>query len=97
MSRPRFSNLRESALSALIDTIHKEKNIPKDIVINIIEKAMQQAAKKAFGLHRDLEVTYNPNSKQEITIFEFKKVPIINCIFIKKTCSKFPVKNRPFD
>ena len=74
MSRPRFSNLRESALSILIDTIHKEKNIPKDIVINIIEKAVLQAAKKAFGQLRDLEVTYNPNSKQEITIFEFKKI-----------------------
>jgi transcription termination/antitermination protein NusA len=74
MSRPRFSNLRESALATLIDTIHKEKNIPKEIVINIIEKAMQQAAKKAFGLERDLEVTYNPNSKQEITIFEFKTI-----------------------
>ncbi len=41
MSRPRFSNLRESALATLIDVIHKEKNIPKDIVINIIEKDAQ--------------------------------------------------------
>ena len=79
MSRSR-GNLRESALSNLIDHLHKERNLPKDILIKIVEGAVKQAALKSLGSNKEFEVSYDPlNPKQEITIFQFK----ISVMFIK--------------
>lgn len=74
MSRSR-GNLRESALSNLIDHLHKERNLPKDVLIKIVEGAVKQAALKSLGSNKEFEVSYDPlNPKQEITIFQFKTI-----------------------
>lgn len=74
MSRTR-GNLRESALSNLIDHLHKERHLPKDVLIKIVEGAVKQAALKALGSNKEFEVTYDSlNPKQEITIFQFKTI-----------------------
>ena len=72
--RPR-KNIRESEIANSIDQLHREKGIPKARLIEIFENAMLQAAHKALGAERELEVSYDPtNPVQEITIFEYKIV-----------------------
>ena len=50
-----------SDLENLIETIQKEKNIPRDVVIEILEGAMVAAARKKFGMTKDIEAQYNPD------------------------------------
>ena len=64
-------NIRESEIANNIDLLHKEKGIPKSVLIEIFENSILHAAHKALGAERDLEVSYDPsNPLQEITIFE---------------------------
>lgn len=62
-----------SELARLVDTIHKEKAIPRDVVIEIVESAVEAAAKRVFGLNRDIEAQYDEDSG-EVDIFEYKVV-----------------------
>ena len=48
-----------SDLARLIDEVHRIKNIPRDAVIGVIEAAMEAAARKRYGLNRDIEAQYN--------------------------------------
>jgi len=50
-----------SDLERLIGTIQKEKSIPRDVVIEIVESAMEAAARKKFGMTKDVEAQYNPD------------------------------------
>ena len=62
-----------SDLARLIDVVHREKNIPRDSVIEVLESAMEAAARKRFGLERDIEAQYN-EELGEVELFEFKTV-----------------------
>ena len=44
-----------SDLEKLVDTIQREKNIPRDVVIEILESAMEAAARKRYGMLKDIE------------------------------------------
>ena len=48
-----------SDLERLIDTITREKSIPRDVVIEILESAMEAAARKRYGMAIDIEAQYN--------------------------------------
>ena len=54
-----------SDLARLIDVVHREKNIPRDSVIEVLESAMEAAARKRFGLERDIEAQYNEELGEE--------------------------------
>jgi len=62
-----------SDLARLIDTVHREKNIPRDSVIEVLESAMEAAARKRFGMNRDIEAHYN-EELGEVELYEFKTV-----------------------
>ena len=62
-----------SDLARLIDVVHREKNIPRDAVIEVLEAAMEAAARKRYGLERDIEAQYN-EELGEVELFEFKTV-----------------------
>ena len=62
-----------SDLENLIETIQKEKNIPRDVVIEILESAMVAAARKKFGMTRDIEAMYNPDLG-EVELSEWRTV-----------------------
>ncbi len=62
-----------SDLARLVDIVHREKNIPRDAVIEVLEAAMDAAARKAFGMNRDIEAHYN-EELGEVELFEFKTV-----------------------
>jgi N utilization substance protein A len=62
-----------SELARLVDTLHREKNIPRDVVIEILESAMVAAARKRYGMTRDVEAKYN-EELGEVELFEFRTV-----------------------
>ncbi len=62
-----------SDLARLIDTVHREKNIPRDSLIEVIEQAMVAAARRKYGLNRDIEATYSEDLG-EVEVFEFRTV-----------------------
>lgn len=62
-----------SDLERLIDGIQKEKNIPRDSVIEILESAMEAAAHRKFGMTKDVEAQYNPELG-EVELIEWRTV-----------------------
>ena len=62
-----------SPLSRDLDAVAKEKNIPRDALIEVLEEAMQAAARKKYGLQKDLEAQWN-EELGEVELFEFKTV-----------------------
>jgi N utilization substance protein A len=62
-----------SELARLIEAVHREKNIPREALVEIVEGAMEAAARKRFGMNRDLESHYN-EELGEVELFEFKTV-----------------------
>ena len=62
-----------SDLARLIDTVHREKNIPRDSLIEVLEMAMVAAARKRFGLERDIEAQFSEDLG-EVELFEFRAV-----------------------
>ncbi len=62
-----------SDLARLIDVVHREKNIPRDSLIEVLEQAMVAAARKKFGPNREIEAEYNPDLG-EVELFEFRTV-----------------------
>ena len=48
-----------SDLERLVDAITREKSIPRDVVIEILEEAIVAAGRKRFGIVRDIEAQYN--------------------------------------
>ena len=62
-----------SEVERLIDEIQRDKNISRDVVIEILESAMEAAARKRYGMTRDIEAHYNPD-EGEVELFEFRTV-----------------------
>lgn len=60
-------------LSRVLDSVVKDKGIDKAIIVDAIEAAMLSAAKKKFGINRDIEAHYN-DEEGEVELFEFKQV-----------------------
>lgn len=60
-------------LIKVIEEFGKDKGIERDIVIDALETAMQNAAKKKIGPHVDIEAEYNSETN-EIEVFQFKTV-----------------------
>jgi N utilization substance protein A len=62
-----------SDLERLVDAIQREKSIPRDVVIEILEAAMEAAARRRFGQLKDIEAHYSIELG-EVEIFEFRAV-----------------------
>jgi N utilization substance protein A len=62
-----------SDLERLIDAVTREKNIPRDVVIEILESAIVAAARKKYGMTRDIEAAYN-EELGEVELFEYHTV-----------------------
>jgi len=55
-----------------IDQIAKDKGIDKKMIIEALEEAMRQAARRKFGLEREIEARFN-EELGEIELFEFRE------------------------
>ena len=60
-------------LDRVLDQVSKDKNIPKEQLIDAIEQAFLGAARKKWGHLGELEAQYNQESG-EIELFQFKTV-----------------------
>jgi N utilization substance protein A len=60
-------------LNYVIEQAAKEKGIPKEKIISVLEEAMVTASKRRFGNNLDLEARYN-EELGEIEVFHFKTV-----------------------
>ena len=63
----------DATLSRVIEQVSKEKQIDREVIIEAIEGAMLQAAKRQFGLNRQIEAKYNVEIG-EVELFEIKRV-----------------------
>ncbi|GAB4299515.1 MAG: transcription termination factor NusA [Myxococcota bacterium] len=63
----------ELDLKSVIEQVSKEKGLEKEAIIEILEEAMLTAARKKFGMQRDLEAHFNPETN-EIELYEFREV-----------------------
>jgi len=62
-----------SDLERLVDAITREKSIPRDVVIEILESAIVAAARRKYGMTRDIEAMYN-EELGEVELFEYHTV-----------------------
>ena len=62
-----------SDLERLVEAVTREKNIPRDVVIEIIEAAMVAAARRKHGDMLDIEAEYN-EELGEVELYEFRTV-----------------------
>lgn len=62
-----------SDLETLVDAITREKNIPRDVLIEILESAMEAAARKRYGMVKDIEAQFN-EELGEVELFQFLTV-----------------------
>jgi len=60
-------------LNRVIEQVSKEKGIDRDIIVKALEEAMLSAAKRTFGLDRNIEAQFNPEIGQ-VELFEIKRV-----------------------
>jgi N utilization substance protein A len=60
-------------LNRVIEQVSKEKGIDRDIIVKALEEAMLSAAKRTFGMERNIEAQFNPEIGQ-VELFEIKRV-----------------------
>src|SRR3954469_6203603 len=48
-----------ASLSLVLDQVSKDKNIDRKVLVEALEQAILTAAKRAFGMHREMEAKFN--------------------------------------
>jgi transcription termination/antitermination protein NusA len=62
-----------SGLGLVLDQVGKDKNIDRKVLVEALEQAILTAAKRAFGLHREMEAKFNEQSGR-VDLFQIVKV-----------------------
>jgi len=62
-----------SDLNRVIEQLSKEKGIDRQVIVEAVEQAMLSAAKRTFGLEKNIEAKFNPDIG-EVELFEIKTV-----------------------
>jgi N utilization substance protein A len=62
-----------AGLKREIDQVAKDKGIDRKVIVEALEDALKQAARRKYGLEREIEAQYN-DENEEIELFEFKTV-----------------------
>ena len=52
----------EANLSMVIDQVGRDKNIDRTVLLQALEQAILTAAKRAFGMNREMEAKYNADT-----------------------------------
>ena len=63
----------ELDLNRIIEQMGKDKGISRDVLIETLEKALVTAARRKYGMEREIEAQFNTESG-ELELFEFKTV-----------------------
>ena len=79
-----------AALGLVLDQVSKDKNIDRAVLVETLEQAILTAAKRAFGMHREMEAKFNEETGrvdlfqiiiivEQVTLGnEGKEVPIVD-------------------
>lgn len=62
-----------SELTKIIEQVGKDKGIDKKIIVEAVEQAMESAARKKYGVNKEIEAHFNDETG-EIELYEFKNV-----------------------
>jgi transcription termination/antitermination protein NusA len=62
-----------SGLGLVLDQVSKDKNIDRKVLVEALEQAILTAAKRAFGLHREMEAKFN-EQRGSVDLFQIVKV-----------------------
>jgi len=62
-----------SDLKRIIDQISRDKGFDRELLVEAIEEAVMSAAKKKYGMRRDIEARYN-EELGEVELFQFRTV-----------------------
>ena len=62
-----------SDLKRIIEQVSRDKGIDRNLLVEALEEAVMSAAKKKFGLRREMETQYN-NELGEVELFQFRTV-----------------------
>jgi len=52
----------EANLNMVLEQVGRDKNIDKSVLVSALEQAILTAAKKTFGMNREMEAKYNPET-----------------------------------
>ena len=63
----------ELDLKRIIEQMGKDKGIGREVLIETLEKALVTAARRKYGLEREIEAKFNEETG-ELELFEFKTV-----------------------
>jgi len=63
----------ELDLRRIIEQVGKDKGISRDVLVQTLEKALLTAARRKYGMEREIEAQFNQESG-ELELFEFKTV-----------------------
>src|SRR5450755_2273053 len=68
-----------AALGLVLDQVSKDKNIDRAILVEALEQAILTAAKRAFGMEREMEAKFNDASGR-VDLFQIIVVadPVVN-------------------
>ena len=67
--------MNSSEILRIVDTIHRDKGIPKEVVFDAIEQAITSAAKKHYGEEADLTVQIDRESGERSIKLEGNDIP----------------------
>src|SRR5919206_1386297 len=62
-----------ASLSLVLDQVSKDKNIDRKVLVEALEQAILTAAKRAFGMHREMEAKFN-EANGRVDLFQISKV-----------------------
>src|SRR6266550_602027 len=54
--------LMEAKLDMVLEQVGRDKNIDKSVLISALEQAILTAAKRTFGMNREMEAKFNPET-----------------------------------
>jgi N utilization substance protein A len=52
----------EAKLDMVLEQVGRDKNIDKSVLISALEQAILTAAKRTFGMNREMEAKFNPET-----------------------------------
>ena len=51
--------MNEANLDMVLEQVGKDKNIDRDVLVQALEQAILTAAKRTFGMNREMEAKFN--------------------------------------
>ena len=52
----------DANLNMVLEQVGRDKNIDKSVLVSALEQAILTAAKRTFGMNREMEAKYNPET-----------------------------------